>query len=280
MNVQIHFQTKYIYEEPVSLSVHLYRLFPRTGRSVIVQESTFRSNADAKISYQRDLFDNEVGASFHPALTTTLDTSLHLTLSITERDPFDFLLAPHALSLPFQYTPDEQHVLRPFLSSNVPPTLPFWQPPMPSGPTIETLLSLNRSMNQHIVYERREEGNARTPEETLLVGGGACRDVSVLMAASLQGLGLAARLASGYLIEAEGEEKKAEGALHAWVETYLPGAGWLGLDPTNGTLCDHRHIATAVGLTTEHIAPTLGRYFHDRVVNSDMTSTLTVETVE
>jgi transglutaminase-like putative cysteine protease len=75
----------------------------------------------------------------------------------------------------------------------------------------------------------------------LQLGRGACRDFAVLMAEALRELGLAARLASGYLCEFGEGEKRAEGALHAWVETYIPGPGWLGLDPTNGTLCDHHH---------------------------------------
>ena len=84
--------------------------------------------------------------------------------------------------------------------------------------------------------KRRDEGAARLPAETLSIGSGACRDFALLMAETLRANGVAARLASGYLCEFEAEEKRAEGALHAWTEAYLPGAGWVGFDATNGIL--------------------------------------------
>ena len=100
----------------------------------------------------------------------------------------------------------------------------------------------------HLAYERREEGVAREPAETIALGRGACRDFAVLLAVLLRQMGVAARLASGYMVETGERERRAEGALHAWTEAYLPGAGWIGLDPTNGILCDHHHILAAVGL--------------------------------
>ena len=84
--------------------------------------------------------------------------------------------------------------------------------------------------------------------ETLEIGKGACRDVALLLAAILRQQGLAARLTSGYLREADAKTKRAEGSLHAWTEVYLPGAGWVGMDPTNGIFCNHNFIAAAVGI--------------------------------
>src|SRR5690606_25617776 len=97
----------------------------------------------------------------------------------------------------------------------------------------------------------------------------------VLLADTLRRAGIAARLASGYLWEEPSEaERRAEGALHAWTEAYLPGAGWVGLDPTNGVFCNHHHITAAVGLTPEDVEPISGHYYADRHVPSEMSVTL------
>jgi transglutaminase-like putative cysteine protease len=98
----------------------------------------------------------------------------------------------------------------------------------------------------------------------------------VLLAEKLRGLGIAARLASGYLCEFGDADKVAEGSLHAWVEAYLPGAGWVGLDPTNGTLCSHHHLTAAVGLTPAQISPVLGRYYHSKHIASAMQASLRI----
>ena len=93
-------------------------------------------------------------------------------------------------------------------------------------------VEINERLHECIGYERREEGPARPPEETLRIGKGACRDVALLLAAILRQPGLAARLTSGYLREADSDSSRAEGSLHAWTEVYLPGAGWVGMDAT------------------------------------------------
>jgi transglutaminase-like putative cysteine protease len=162
------------------------------------------------------------------------------------------------------------------LEGGSPPELPFWETPRTPQPTVSTLTSLNSAIRENLAYERREEGTARTSSETLTCGSGACRDFAVLFAETLRGMGIAARLASGYLGEfgVAPDERRAEGALHAWVEAYLPGAGWVGFDPTNGTLCDHHHLTAAVGLEPADISPVVGRYFHDTHVPAQMLASL------
>jgi transglutaminase-like putative cysteine protease len=137
-------------------------------------------------------------------------------------------------------------------------------------------VELNSAIKKHLRYERRDEGVARSSQETLSLGRGACRDFSVVMVDTLRGLGLAARFASGYLCEFGAADKKAEGSLHAWVEAYLPGAGWIGLDPTNGTLCDHHHLTAAIGAAPGDISPIEGSYFHPTQVPQAMTATLNI----
>jgi transglutaminase-like putative cysteine protease len=279
MKIAIHYQTQYAYAEPVSFSLHLFRLFPKADRHLSIRKVTFQTNADAVVSYRRDLFDNEIASVFYPSQSAQLSAQLSLELEVEERNAFGFLLDSHALEVPFPYKPEEQRVLAPFCSTHTPVTLPFWSPPPTPQATIATLVDLNRALHENLIYERREEGDPRSPAETIAMGRGACRDFAVLMAATLQGMGLAARVVSGYLCEFDEAKKHAEGALHAWTETYLPGAGWIGFDPTNGILCNHNHIPTAVGLSAPDIAPILGRYFHKTHVPALMTASLQIHEI-
>jgi transglutaminase-like putative cysteine protease len=276
MKVAIRYQAQYLYGEPVSFSPHVFRLFPKAGTRLTVHRVALQTNADALVTFRRDIFDNEVASAFYPRSDALLAANLELDLDVQEWNAFDFLLSSHALAMPFTYTPGELHSLRPFLSDAPGPVLPFWKVPASPRPTVETLVGLNDAIHRGFAYERRDEGEAFLPEETLARGAGACRDFAVLLAAVLRGLGIAARLASGYLCEFGEGEKRAEGSLHAWVEAYLPGAGWVGMDPTNGTFCDHHHLTAAVGLTPADIAPIAGTYYHDTRVTSLMSASLQV----
>jgi transglutaminase-like putative cysteine protease len=276
VNVRIQYQTQYLYEEPVSFSSHLFRLFPKADRYLAVRSLSFQTNADASVSYRRDLFDNEIASCFYPGASALLSASLQIELEIQPRNAFGFLLAPHALDFPFTYEPREAQILAPYLQQGAVITLPFWQPPVIPQPTVSTLVALNSALHDHLAYERREEGAAYAPEETLRLGRGSCRDFTVLLAEVARSLGLAARLASGYLCEFGSAEKVAEGSLHAWTEIYLPGAGWVGFDPTNGYLCNHNHITAAVGLTPEDTSPIVGNYFHPTHVPAQMTASLQI----
>ena len=259
MRLAIHYATSYRYDEPVSFSPHVIRLFPKASHDVVIERLDFRTNADADVQYRRDLFDNNIARCFYPGKSRVLETQLDLVLSVAERNAFHFLLAPHAIDFPFAYKEEEARALQPYLANGAAMELPFWKPE--PGATVPLLVGLNQAMHDHLRYERREEGAAREPAETLALGSGACRDFAVLLAATLRGLGIAARLASGYLTEFGEENKRSEGSLHAWTEAYLPGAGWTGLDPTNGTFCNHQHLTAAVGLTPEDVAPVSGNYY-------------------
>jgi transglutaminase-like putative cysteine protease len=276
VKLEIHYAANYRYPERVSFSPHIFRLIPKVDRYLKVQRFDFRTNRNAVINWRRDIFDNEVASVFYPAASQLLRVRFRLKLEIEKKNAFGFLLESRALDLPFDYEPEEKRVLTPYLSSAPPPALGFWQRPASPRPTVETLVELNEALKRHLKYERREEGVARSSSETLSIGRGACRDFSVVLVDTLRGLGLAARYASGYLCEFGAAGKKAEGSLHAWVETYLPGAGWIGLDPTNGTFCDHYHLTAAVGATSEDISPIEGSYFHPKRVAQEMTAKLTI----
>ena len=276
MKIEIRYASTYAYAERVTFSPHLFRLIPKVDRHLQVRRFDFHANRGAVVNWRRDLFDNEVASCFYPKPARNLTTRLRIRLEVGEKNAFGFLLDSHALHVPFLYQPAELRVLAPYLQSSAVPTLPFWSVPPTPEPTIDTLVALNSAIHKNIAYERREDGDARPAAETLALGRASCRDFAVLLVDALRGLGLAARHASGYLCEFGEGEKRAEGALHAWVEVYLPGAGWVGLDPTNGTLCDHHHITAAVGLTTADIAPVVGSYFANHAVPHELSTSLEI----
>jgi transglutaminase-like putative cysteine protease len=280
MNIAIRYEAIYSYAEPASFSPHLVRLFPKNDRHVRTDRALFETDDIADVQYRHDLFDNEIAKCFYPEKRSELNFRLELDLALVERNPFHFLLENHALKLPFEYLPHEACVLAPYLDGDVSVDLPAKLGPSSSPrPTVEALIDLNQWIFENLGYMRREEGEAWSPAQTLAEGRGACRDFSVLLVAVLRRHGLAARLASGFLWEPPDvpkEDLRAESALHAWVETYLPGAGWMGFDPTNGVLCDHHRITAAVGLTPDDISPIKGVYYGNRKIEHTMTTKLKI----
>ncbi len=277
MQLGLRYDTRYAYDEPVNFSTHELRLFPRGDCFTRVARFEFRTNEDAAVRFMRDAFDNIVIACTYPAKAAEVRFALEVDLQIEERDPFDFLLATEATKLPLRYGENEAGVLREFSAARTEALrLAGWTPPSADAPrpTVSGLVELNRIVHETIAYERRETGAALMPAETLRGGKGACRDVALLLAELLRQMGLAARLTSGYLREGGSGKRRAEGSLHAWTEVYLPGAGWVGMDATNGVFCNENFVAAAVGLHSADISPILGSFYHKRKVACKMTSRL------
>jgi transglutaminase-like putative cysteine protease len=278
VKLRIRYQTTYSYDRAVSFSPHDVRLFPRHDRFSRVRRLDFTTNPATNVRFARDVFDNTVASCFFPDASAELHLQLSLDLEVDEKDPFHFILEHNAVELPFDYDPDIHAVLAPYRErrSSGALNVPGWTRPSASKKrnTVATLADLNRSLHESIGYERREQGAARSPAETLRKGCGACRDIAVLLAELLREMGLAARLVSGYLRESDSKTRRAEGSLHAWTEVFLPGAGWVGLDATNGIFCNHNFISAAVGLTSSDITPISGSYFHKEEIPSRMTSQL------
>ena len=278
MKLGLRYQTTYRYEEPVGFSPHEVRLFPRSDRFSRVRRLDFATTPKGTIRYSRDVFENTVASCYFPERSTELTFRLSINLDLDEKDPFHFILDRDAVEMPFEYDARTAALLGPYRKRQAKESLsvPGWKPPTSKNrrATVETLVDLNKRLHECIGYERREEGEALSPAETLRRGRGACRDVSVLLAEVLRQVGLAARLTSGYLRESDSETKRAEGSLHAWTEVFLPGAGWIGLDATNGVFCNHNFIAAAEGLTPGDITPIHGVYFHAQRIPAEMTSKL------
>jgi len=277
MKLGLRYQTVYRYDNPVGFSPHELRLFPRTDRFHRVRRVDLRVNDGATVRYSRDVFDNSVATVFFPERSSELRIALEVDLDLEEKNPFGFILESDSVEMPFEYAPGMRELLAPYLQRSVTEALhlPGWSAPNGerSG-TVSALVKLNKALHENIGYERREEGAALSPNETLQRGRGACRDVAVLLAEILRASGLAARLVSGYLREADEETRRAEGSLHAWTEVFLPGAGWVGMDATNGVFCNHNWIGAAVGLAPAQITPIAGTYYHATPIASQMTSKL------
>ena len=238
MKLGIRYQTTYSYEQAVSFSPTMFGFFRAMIASAGCAEWISKPIRRRTCGFARDVFDNTVASCFFPDASAELHLQLALDLEIDEKDPFHFILENSAVELPFAYDPEILDVLGPYrkrrTSDNL--TVPGWTAPTVDKKrnTVAALADLNRLLHESIGYERREEGAARSPAETLRTGSGACRDIAVLLAELLREMGLAARLVSGYLRESDSETRRAEGSLHAWTEVFLPGAGWVGLDATNG----------------------------------------------
>lgn len=278
MKLGLHYSTTYFYAEAVAFSPHEVRLFPRGDHFSSVRRIGLKTEPEATIRYARDVFDNVVATCFFREKSDRLHLELEFEVELEPKDPFHFVLAKEAVEVPLEYDEDLRRLLGPYLqrSGDGLLCLPGWEQPTRERTrgTVTTLVELNHALHESIGYERREEGAARSSAETLACRRGACRDVAVLHADLLRQLGLAARLTSGYLRESDSEVRRAEGSLHAWTEVFLPGAGWVGLDGTNGSFCDHNFIVAAVGLSPADITPVSGSYYHAGPVTSAMTSKL------
>ena len=287
LRLRIDHRTRYEYARAVSLSPHFVRLFARTEPGRLVQSVQLVTNPQASVQTRRDLFDNVFARCYYPDHEANLFFDFALEIDLHEQNPFDFLLDFAAANYPFLYSPSDAARLAAYLNfsdaehfGTDPATrflpLPFWSAPSGPVPTVSLLSDLIEALHKNLGYERRDEGAAHAPAETLRRGHGACRDFAVLLAAILRELGLASRLVSGYLCEfgQDARDRRAEGSMHMWTEVYLPGAGWTGLDATNGVYCNQNFIATAVGLTTAEITPISGRYFSNEVVESKMTASI------
>jgi transglutaminase-like putative cysteine protease len=274
--MRILYETIYEYDRAVRFSPHHLRVIPRGDAFAQLLNVHFETQPPARTRFSRDAFDNVVASFSFDDGAEKLELKMSAEVEVRKKNAFDFILDSVAVEMPFVYEREFSSFLRVFerRQSRGQIVLPGWTPPdqQSSRGTVQTLVELTRSIHEAIQYERREEGPARSPAETLRRKSGACRDVAVLLAEMVRSLGLAARIVSGYLREADDSIHHAERSLHAWTEVFLPGAGWIGLDPTNGIFCDHNFIATAVGVRPANVTPISGNFYHHERIPARMTS--------
>ena len=281
MKFKIKKESVYTYEGKVSFSPHHVRIFPRTDLFVNVECMRFETHSSADVQFRQDLFDNHIAYCFYPETSAVLPFRIELDLEVKEKNPFHFLLEPHGLQVPPQYTADEIAILAPYLGPAGHCKLPSPLAPCGPRPTVETILNFNHWIHDNIEYQARPDGLPHSPEETLQKASGSCRDFAALLAETLRRNGVAARLVSGFVWEGDkpDSEKRASSAMHLWVEACLPGAGWIGMDPTNGVLADHHFVATAVGRRHEDVASISGAYYSNVTVVSNLATSISVEKI-
>ena len=195
----------------------------------------------------------------------------------------------HSVGLyPFSYNPFERKALNAYLEIGSPSTaskvLPWIWKEFPQLPvdTLDLLTQLNHRIRERFQYLPREEEGVQWPDQTLTMGSGSCRDFALLFIEICRQLGFACRFVSGYFYDSPSGEghvhNVAQGSMHAWTEVYLPGAGWKGLDPTNGILANDNFIPCAVANEPRLTSPIQGSYYHRQFrIPSDMTVSLTIE---
>lgn len=267
MKLRVSHLTRYEYDRQVGLTPHLLYLRPRESAAQRLVSHRLTVQPDARLCEIRDPHDNNLCWAHFWERSSVLNIRSDCEVETRLPNPFDFILKPYAVPFPFKYEPVFDFALGPYLAPPFDDTqarLRAWldehfvdRP----GETVPFLSALNSLLYQTLRYTRREERGIQPSATTLALGGGACRDYAVLFVELVRTLGLAARFVSGYMFSAPDDDHRTAGAMHAWAEVYLPGAGWRGLDPTHGIWCDETFIPVAHAAQAESVNPIQGSIY-------------------
>jgi uncharacterized protein (DUF2126 family) len=271
IHVALNHVSHYVYDRPVALGPQVVRLRPAPhARPRILSYSMRVDPARHFLNWQQDPQSNWLARLVVPERTATLRLEIDLVVEMAVFNPFDFFLEPQAEKIPFDYTEAQRRELAPYLArAEATPAFAARLAAIPrtETPTVDFLVALNQALQHEVRYLIRLEPGVQTPEETLTSASGSCRDSAWLLVQLLRHLGLAARFVSGYLIQLVPDVKSLDGPsgaerdftdLHAWCEVYLPGAGWIGLDPTSGLLAGEGHLPLACSPEPSSAAPVTG----------------------
>ncbi|TQK31846.1 transglutaminase family protein [Arthrobacter sp. SLBN-53] len=279
IKVALEHRTSYTFDRLVDIHPHVVRLRPAPhSRTPIEAYSLQVEPADHFINWQQDAFGNFLARLVFPDRARSLTITVGLIADLKVINPFDFFIEEWAEHFPFRYPKELLADLEPYLR-------PVDESEDGSGPgelvrkwvqnlsiaegtrTIDFLVNLNAAVRADVGYSVRMEPGVQTPDHTLRTGIGSCRDSAWLLVSVLRQLGLAARFVSGYLVQLSSDVEALDGPsgpaadftdLHAWTEVYIPGAGWIGLDPTSALFAGEGHIPLSATPHPESAAPITG----------------------
>ncbi|MFK7751176.1 MAG: DUF2126 domain-containing protein [Sedimentitalea sp.] len=271
ITASIYHLTHYKYDRPVTLGPQVIRLRPAPhSRTRVISHALSVSPGTHFVNHQQDPYGNWLARFVFNEPVREFKIEVDLVADMSVYNPFDFFVEDSAKTYPFAYGSE----IAPDLSiyTATPPAGPLLEKYLGSIPrdemvTVDYLVMLNSKLAGDITYEIRMEPGVQTAETTLERAAGSCRDSSWLLVQILRHLGLAARFVSGYLIQLKPDLVALDGPagtdhdftdLHAWVEVYLPGAGWVGLDPTSGLFAGESHIPLAATPHYQNAAPISG----------------------
>lgn len=263
---RIFHQTIYAFSGSVQLLPHTLRVRPREGHELRIESSRLHIVPAAILRWHRDIEGNSVAVAKFSSRADLLTIESEVVIQQFDLAPLDFVVEDHAVNYPFRYTNEESVLLMPYLGNTNLQEYPAFSQWFRSlwffGERIQSvalLLRMNHQIFRTISYRRREEEGVQSPEQTLRLGTGSCRDLALLFMASARQLGFAARFVSGYLHSESAS--CGHGATHAWAEAMIPGAGWKGFDPTIGEIAGPHHIAVAVARIAESVPPVAGKFY-------------------
>jgi uncharacterized protein (DUF2126 family)/transglutaminase-like putative cysteine protease len=279
IKVALEHRTSYTFDRLVEVYPHVVRLRPAPhSRMPIEAYSLTVEPRDHFINWQQDAFGNFLARIVVPNRARQLTITVGLIVDMKVINPFDFFIEDWAERTPFDYPKAMAEDLRPYLrpvdedgeGSGPGELVQKWVRgfSVPDGTrTIDFLVALNQAVNAEIAYSVRMDAGVQAPDVTLATKIGSCRDSAWLLVSILRQMGLAARFVSGYLVQLASDVKALDGAsgpaadftdLHAWAEVYIPGAGWIGLDPTSGLFAGEGHIPLAATPHPSSAAPITG----------------------
>jgi transglutaminase-like putative cysteine protease len=286
MLVSLRHCTRYQYDRPVTLGPHEIRLKPVPAcRTPVPFYALAVRPAQHALHWHHDAVGNPVARVLFQDKTSLLEIDVALTADLMPVNPFDFLIEPGAERYPVSYPEAARPDLAPYLAAGEEgEQLERWLESLRSTDipanrdTVDLLARVTERVKRDITYVTRMEHGVQSCDDTLRLGSGSCRDSGWLLVQILRRLGFAARFVSGYLIQLAGDGPGApqsdQADLHAWAETYLPGAGWIGLDPTSGMFAAEGHLPLARAATPALAAPVTGSV---EPSNSQMQFTMTVQ---
>ena len=287
--------TVYSYQKPVSFGEHRVMFRPRDSHDLRVLATDLKVSPEAIVRLIQDPHSNSVALVQPLQSATELKIVCTFTIEHARTNNLELPLSPSAVSFPFAYSVDErfdlEHYLRPH-HDDPEGKLSAWarQFIRTDGPTGTRglLVEMNQHIREHFSYAARDEEGTQTPLTTLKLSSGSCRDFALLMMEAARRLGVATRFVSGYLydpaldgVDTPGEPSTTVGAgyTHAWLQAYLPGAGWVPFDPTNNLLGGSELIRVGVARDPSQAAPVSGTWYGEADAYLGMTASVQVRRV-